>query len=137
MKLYSINETGYIYFRPSLPDVSDSLIEKYEEYRLGYYKISTDQLLSKSYKAFWEKLYQSNEDSVQKHVNQEYLREIAKLFEDFSETTLFGLDFLYDYNNNIYYLVDCNIYPGYKELFKELNAILTEHIVKQYRKFKK
>jgi hypothetical protein len=42
-----------IYFRPSLPDVSEELVGKYEEYQQGFFKISTDELLSTKYLDFW------------------------------------------------------------------------------------
>ncbi len=64
-----------------------------------------------------------------------YLVEISRSFQKFSDVSLFGLDFLYDHVNKEYYVIDCNLYPGYKELLHEFNGILTNHIENLYREF--
>jgi len=53
IKIYFANNRGYSYFRPSLPDVCDELLQKFEEYKLGYYRIATDELLSHDFVTFW------------------------------------------------------------------------------------
>jgi len=78
-----------------------------------------------------EKLYKN--DKFKELVNMDYMLKISKCFRNFSETSLFGLDFLYDYVNKEYYLIDCNLYPGYKELLHEFNYILTDHICSLFK----
>ena len=133
MKLYRVNNDSLVYWRPSLPDVSEELTKKHVEYSQGFFKIATSELLSKEYITLWEKI--SSNSSVKEKINMDYLRKVSDLFEVFSEMTLFGLDFLYDNDKNEYYLVDVNFFPGYKELVKEFNEILIAHILKYYNRF--
>lgn len=132
LKLYRINKESFVYLRPSLPDVSEELVKKYDEYKDGFMKIETTQLLSSEYIKFWEKL--SNDSNLNKHINREYLDRISLDFEKFSGLTLLGLDFLYDLEKNEYSLVDANCYPGYKEMTDSLNGILISHVVKYNNK---
>jgi hypothetical protein len=82
-------------------------------------------------KLYREKLYKN--EKIKDLVNLDYILNISKCFRDFSKTTLFGLDFLYDYVKKEYYVVDCNLYPGYKELLHEFNGILTDHICSLFK----
>jgi hypothetical protein len=82
---------------------------------------------------FREKLYKN--EKIKDFINLDYMIKISKCFQHFSKTSLFGLDFLYDYKNKEYYLIDCNLYPGYKELLHEFNGILTNHICDLYGDF--
>lgn len=132
-KLYRSNRESQIFFRPSLPDASLDLTEKFEQYKNGYFKISTDQLLSENYIEFWKKL--SNDRDIENLVNKEYLVALSEIFENFSESTLFGLDFIYDKIKNEYYIIDCNEFPGYKEINNIFNDILIKHIVSYYEEF--
>ena len=75
-----------------------------------------------------------NKEELQGLVNLEYLNKISDVFQDFSDKTLFGLDYIYDFTNKIYYLIDCNNFPGYKELDKEFNTYLTRHVLFFYDK---
>jgi len=43
---------------------------------------------------------------------------------------MFGLDLIYCYTKNEYYLVDLNYFPGYKELIMDFNELLIEHVIK-------
>jgi len=75
-----------------------------------------------------------NKEDLQELVNIEYLHNISDIFQEFSNKTLFGLDYLYDFTNKTYYLVDCNNFPGYKELDREFNIHLTKHVISYYYK---
>jgi inositol-1,3,4-trisphosphate 5/6-kinase/inositol-tetrakisphosphate 1-kinase len=134
IKLYRISDKAVIYLRPSLPDVTEELTKTCEEYSKGYYQIYTNDLVTPEYKKFWMKL--SNNDKIKISKNDEFLDKIAKLFEDYSEMSLFGLDFLYDIKENKYYVVDVNYFPGYKELVPEFNDVIIDHVVKYFKIFK-
>jgi hypothetical protein len=53
MKVYRVSNSALVYPRPSLPDASEDLITTYEEYKNGFYKLSTSDLLSPEYINFW------------------------------------------------------------------------------------
>ena len=55
------------------------------------------------------------------------MNSVMEKHEKKSKDTLFGIDFLFDYQHNVYYIVDINQFPGYKELIPEFNTIITEH----------
>ena len=69
-----------------------------------------------------------NDTEIPKKANMKLMEEVSKLFETYSKKTLFGLDFIFDLKNNNYSLIDCNYFPGYKEIEKEFGKHLTEHI---------
>ena len=50
---------------------------------------------------------------------------------------MFGLDFILDIEKGIYYLIDANGLPGYKELHDDMGEILTNHIIMGINKVKK
>lgn len=132
IKGYRINKQSFFFYRPSFPDVSADLVNKFEEYKDGFYHTSTTELVGNTFKQFWEKVPKLT--NIQQCVDESYLGHIMELFEEYSKDTLFGCDFLYDYVNNKYYLVDINQYPGYKELIPQFNDIITQHILKYCNK---
>jgi len=76
-------------------------------------------------------------DSIEKKINVNFLQEICDVFEKESGKTLFGLDFLYNEKNNIYSVIDCNYFPGYKETNnEEFCKLLKNHIITYYEDFK-
>ena len=134
IKCYRINKKCYFYYRYSFPDVSDELINKFEEYKRGFLETATSLLVKNDFKIFWKKVNKNFE--IKNLVNEEFMTKIAEGFEKETGDTLIGLDFLFDYENKIYYLIDVNQYPGYKELIPQFNEIIIEHIVNYYNEFK-
>jgi hypothetical protein len=126
MKLYRFNNGSRTYFRPSIADMFSNYEEKFEEFQRGYFKFRTEDLLSKNILELWKKF--DSPVNIETLVDQKYLNEVSSVFENFVEKTLFGLDFLYDYENKVYLVIDCNNFPGYKELEKVFWKDLTEHI---------
>ena len=43
---------------------------------------------------------------------------------------------IYDYKNDINYFIDCNYFPGYTELGKDVESVLTDHILNIWSKYK-
>ncbi len=134
IKCYRINKKCYFYYRCSFPDVSYELINQYEEYKRGFLETATSLLVKNDFKIFWKKI-NKNVD-IKNLVNEEFMSKIAEGFEKETGDTLIGLDFLFDYENKIYYLIDVNQYPGYKELIPQFNEIIIEHIENYYNEFK-
>ena len=128
IKLYRINEESYFFYRPSFPDSKLENINKFEEYKRGFLELSTSELVTKNYKEFWKKVNGIN-DNYKNNVDEKFLSEIGESFEKFSGDSLVGLDFILDIEKGIYYLIDVNQFPGYKELFNEFGQILEKHII--------
>jgi hypothetical protein len=135
LKLYRFNNGANTFFRPSLPDMFPKYEKEFEEFNQGYFKFRTEELLSKKVLDLWKKF--EIPVKIQSLVDQKYMEEISNIFEDFVEKTLFGLDFLYDYENKTYLLIDCNNFPGYKELEKVFWKELTAHILFYFAKHMK
>ena len=91
-------------------------------------------LVKNDFKIFWKKINKNVE--IKNLVNEEFMSKIAEGFEKETGDTLIGLDFLFDYENKIYYLIDVNQYPGYKELIPQFNEIIIEHVENYYNEFK-
>ena len=135
IKCYRINKKCYFYYRYSFPDVSEDLIIKFDEYKRGFLETSTSLLVKEIFINFWKKVNKKKE--IKNFVDEKFMTKIAEEFEKETGDTLIGLDFLYDYENKIYYLIDVNQYPGYKELIPQYNEIIIEHIVNYYNEFLK
>lgn len=135
VKLYGINNTGYTYFRPSFPDFNKNSVSQYEEFQKGFYSVHTDELLSESYLNFWNKL--NKKEEIKDLVDKNFLNIVLEKYINFTQSSIIGLDFVYDYIKKEYYLIDANIFPGYKELNNEFNQLLIEHIIFYYREWKR
>ena len=64
------------------------------------------------------------------------VNKFSLLFVKESKITFFGLDFLYNRENDIFYLLEVNYFPSYRELGKDLPQKFAEHIVKYYNYYK-
>ena len=126
LKLYRYGNHSKTYFRPSIADLFPECEQKYEEFSRGYFKFRTEDLLSKKILELWNKF--DKPVNFKSEINEIYLDEVSSIFQELSEKTLFGLDFLYDYKNKIYFVIDCNNFPGYKEIEKTFWKELTSHI---------
>ena len=125
IKGYYIKGKSYFFYRPSFPDVSEDLVSKYEEYSRGFFQTTTSDLVKDAFKNFWKKITKKND--LKSIVDETYMNSVMEKHEKKSKDTLFGIDFLFDYQHNVYYIVDINQFPGYKELIPEFNTIITEH----------
>jgi len=66
--------------------------------------------------------------------NFSFLDKIGECFENSSINSLFGLDFIFDYETKTTYLIDCNYYPGYRELVNDIHSMLSDHIIHYWNK---
>ena len=64
------------------------------------------------------------------------MTKVGESFENYSGDSLVGLDFVLDIEKGIYYLIDVNQFPGYKELYSEMGEIISEHIILGINKIK-
>ena len=138
IKLYRIANKSYFFYRPSFPDAKVEFINKFDEYKRGFLELTTNFLVSKEYKIFWQKVNGIN-NNYKQNVDENILSNIGEKFEKYSGDSLIGLDFLLDIENKknkFYYLIDVNQFPGYKELYKDIGEIFQEHIL-HYIKFNK
>ena len=138
IKLYRIANKSYFFYRPSFPDAKVEFINKFDEYKRGFLELTTNFLVSKEYKTFWQKVNGIN-NNYKQNVDENILSNIGEKFEKYSGDSLIGLDFLLDIENKknkFYYLIDVNQFPGYKELYKDMGEIFQEHIL-HYIKFNK
>ena len=78
----------------------------------------------------------NNNSDVPKLADYKLMQRLSELFETYSCKTLFGLDFIFDIKNNCYAILDCNYFPGYKEIEKDFGKHLTEHIIFYHNKNK-
>ena len=136
IKLYRIKDKSYFYYRPSFPDSKIEYINKFEEYKRSFLELSTSELVTEKYKKFWEKVNGVN-NNYKNNVDENYLSKIGECFEKFSGDSLVGLDFVLDIKNGIYYLIDINQFPGYKELYNDFSEIIAEHIILGINKINK
>ena len=126
IKLYRIKKTNYIYYRPSLPDIQENMIEKCPEYEKGFFKFETKEMGTQAFKDFWRRINGEN-NNFQNFVNERFLGDVAAKYEDLSGDSLVGLDFIMDVKKGIYYLIDINPFPAYSELYNDMNQIFAEH----------
>lgn len=127
IKGYYINGKSYFYYRPSFPDVSEGLVSKYDEYSRGFYQTTTSDLIKDKFKEFWKKITKNSK--IKELVDEKFMDSIMQKHRVKSGDTLFGIDFLFDFEGGIYYVIDVNQFPGYKELIPEFNDIITEHTI--------
>jgi predicted SnoaL-like aldol condensation-catalyzing enzyme len=135
IKLYRIKQKCYFYYRPSFPDSKKEYINKFEEYKRSFLELTTSYLMTKEYKKFWEKVNRVNEN-YKNNVDEVFLTKVGESFENYSGDSLVGLDFVLDIEKGIYYLIDVNQFPGYKELYSEMGEIFSEHIILGINKIK-
>ena len=135
IKLYRIKQKCFFYYRPSFPDSKKEYINKFEEYKRSFLELTTSYLVTKEYKKFWEKVNGVNE-IYKNNVDEEFLTKVGESFENFSGDSLVGLDFVLDIEKGIYYLIDVNQFPGYKELYSEMGEIISEHLILGINKIK-
>ncbi len=53
-----------------------------------------------------------------------------------TKITLFGLDYLYDSMNDIFYILEINYFPSYRELGNEINNKFDQHVIKFYHEYR-
>ena len=126
IKLYRIRNQNYIYYRPSLPDIKEDMMNKCQEYKNGFFQFETKDMGTQKFKDFWQKINGEN-SNFHNYVNERFLGEVAAKYSEIYGDSLVGLDFIMDVKKGIYYLIDINPFPAYSELYNEMNQVFAEH----------
>ena len=126
IKLYRIRNQNYIYYRPSLPDIKEDMMNKCQEYKNGFFQFETKDMGTQKFKDFWQKINGEN-SNFHNYVNERFLGEVAAKYSETYGDSLVGLDFIMDVKKGIYYLIDINPFPAYSELYNEMNQVFAEH----------
>jgi len=126
IKLYRIKKTNYIYYRPSLPDIKEDMMNKCQEYKKGFFKFETKDMGTQKFKDFWQRMNGEN-NNFKDYVNERFLGKVAAQYADTYGDSLVGLDFIMDVSRGIYYLIDINPFPAYSELYNEMNQVFADH----------
>ena len=126
IKLYRIKKTNYIYYRPSLPDIKEDMMNKCQEYKKGFFKFETKDMGTQKFKDFWKRMNGEN-NNFKDYVNERFLGKVAAQYADTYGDSLVGLDFIMDVSRGIYYLIDINPFPAYSELYNEMNQVFADH----------
>lgn len=132
IKNYSINEESYSFIRPSLPDIKGNVLENkaLEGGSLSFYN---EMIYQKKIKGFFDS---ENKDEKERLKNKfEKVDKISLLFVQKTGITLYGLDFLYDSAKDIFYILEVNYFPSYRELGEKFPQKFSEHMVRYYKKF--
>ena len=103
------------------------MVSKYDEYSRGFFQTTTSDLIKDKFKEFWKKITKNSK--IKELVDEKFMDSIMQKHRVKSGDTLFGIDFLFDFEGGIYYVIDVNQFPGYKELIPEFNDIITEHTI--------
>ena len=102
IKLYRIKRTNYIYYRPSLPDIKEDMMNKCQEYKKGFFKFETKDMGTQKFKDFWKRINGEN-NTFKDNVNERFLGKVAAQYADTYGDSLVGLDFIMDVTKGIYY----------------------------------
>ena len=135
IKTFCINGQSYEFIRPSIPNLdknsSDKIIKN------GDCSLSNELIYqSKKNKIFGER--NDNNENIDKILKDKFkiVNKITLLFLEKTNITLFGLDFLYDNIKDIFYILEINYFPSYRELGDKINGEFDLHVIKFYKKLK-
>ena len=134
IKTFCINGQSYEYIRPSIPNLDKKIKEKIA--KEGECNLTNELIYqSKKNKIFGE---QNENNNINKILEEKYniIEKITLLFLEKTKITLFGLDFLYDNIKDIFYILEINYFPSYRELGNKINGEFDQHVIKFYNKYK-
>lgn len=118
LKVYVVGEKIVLAQRESLPNLSKESLDEDIIFFQSNEKFSKHKTFSKYYKGF--------ENNI---VNESVIKIIAQEISKNFQFSLFGFDLIIESGTGIYYLIDTNYLPSFREVtnFKEL---LHDHIIK-------
>ena len=133
IKNYSINEESYSFIRPSIPNLNDDIL-KVNQLKNGSMDILNENIYKSLYSDFnTENIKKKEEEnSILLKSLFDKVNKLSLLFVKVTEITFYGLDFLYNKENDAFYILEVNYFPSYRELGKDLPKKFSEHIVKYY-----
>ena len=134
IKTFCINGQSYEFIRPSIPNLVSENTEKFSKF--GECKLTNELIYQSKKNNFFGE--QSNESNIDKILENKFkiVNKITLLFLEKTKITLFGLDFLYDSINDIFYILEINYFPSYRELGDKINSEFDKHVIKFYNKYK-
>ena len=134
IKTFCINGQSYEFIRPSIPNLVSENNEKISKF--GECKLTNELIYQSKKNNFFGE--QSNESNIDKILENKFkiVNKITLLFLEKTKITLFGLDFLYDSINDIFYILEINYFPSYRELGDKINSEFDKHVIKFYNKYK-
>ena len=134
IKNYNINEESYSFIRPSLPDNAINNVHFKKNNVIDFY----NEMIYKKNDILFENYEEEKVNLFKNKLAQklEIINKLSNVFINITKLTLFGLDFLYDEENEKFYILEINYFPSYRELGKELHNKFDEHIIRFYNKYK-
>ena len=135
IKTFCINGESYEFIRPSTPNLdkdSSDMISK-----SGECTLYNELIYQRKKNNFMNELIGNTENTI-KILEDKFniVKNITLLFLEKTKITLFGLDYLYDSINNIFYILEINYFPSYRELGNKINSKFDQHVITFYNKYK-
>ena len=134
IKTFCINGESYEFIRPSTPNLDKNNSEKIS--KDGQCTLYNELIYQRKKNNFLSDLIGNTESTV-KVLKDKFniVKKITLLFLEKTKITLFGLDYLYDSINNIFYILEINYFPSYRELGNEINNKFDQHVIKFYHEY--
>jgi hypothetical protein len=104
-------------------------IKNIDHFKTGFFTFHNEFLYQKQDPTFWNEVDRVRKLDSTKKVDLDCLDYISSTMAEKTFVTLFGLDFLIDNESNIYYLLEVNYFPSYRELGTKLRDNFEEHII--------
>ena len=136
IKTFCINGESYEFIRPSTPNLDKNSVDKVS--KSGECTLYNELIYQRKKNNFMGELIGNTENTV-KILEEKFniVKKITLLFLEKTKITLFGLDYLYDSINDIFYILEINYFPSYRELGNQINSKFDEHVITFYNKYKK
>ncbi len=139
IKNYIINEKSFCFIRPSLPNMTEEMLKK-DELKNGNFSFQNEDIYQKrgAMGTLLGTGEGGEEENLKKKLEELYeeVGVISKKFLEWSKISFYGLDFLYDFEQNEMFILEINYFPSYREIGKDLTPSFVSHITKQYKQFK-
>ena len=135
IKTFCINGESYEFIRPSTPNLDKNSSDKIS--KSGECTLYNELIYQRKKNNFFGELTANTENTIKILENKfNIVKKITLLFLEKTKITLFGLDYLYDTINDIFYILEINYFPSYRELGNKINSKFDEHVVLFYNKYK-
>ena len=135
IKTFCINGKSYEFIRPSTPNLDKNSNNKISE--TGEFSLYNELIYQSKKNNIFRDL-NSNTENTKKILEDKFniVKQITLLFLEKTKITLFGLDYLYDNINDIFYILEINYFPSYRELGNKINSEFDRHVIKFYHEYK-
>ena len=135
IKTFCINGESYEFIRPSTPNLDKDSSDKIS--KSGEFTLYNELIYQRKKNNFMNELIGNTENTI-KILEDKFniVKNITLLFLERTKITLFGLDYLYDSINNIFYILEINYFPSYRELGNKINSKFDQHVITFYNKYK-